>query len=136
MKANSKSLFGITLCLILVSITWASAFASTDANPVFIGSQIVLASNLKAEISTETKVSCEKITVSSLYRQQVNRSGSTVYSSVKLSNPTSTFSDDTNYFAWMDCSESATKGNYYRLKVTFNADGTTMTAYSNVVQYQ
>ncbi len=136
MKLNLKSLLGITLCLALVTMTWTSAFAVAYANPVFIGSQVVLASDLSAEIGAETKVSCEEISLSSLYLQHVNSSGTQIYSSVKLSNPTSVFSDDSNYYAWMDCSENATKGNYYRLKVIFDADGTTMTSYSNVVQYK
>ena len=136
MELKLRSLLGIVLCLVLVSMTWTSACAATDANPVFIGSQVVLARNLKAEIGAETKGPCEEITISSLYLQHVNSNGSKVYSSTRLSNPTSTFSDESNYYAWMDCSESATKGNYYRLKVIFNADGTSMTAYSNVAQYQ
>lgn len=136
MTLNKKTLLGIILCIVLITMTWTSAFAVTYANPVFVGSQIVLASDLNAEISTETKMPCEQITISSLYLQQVNRAGTEVYSSVKLSNPTSTFSDDSNYFAWMDCSGSATKGNYYRLKVIFDADGTTLTSYSNIVQYK
>lgn len=111
------------------------AYAIIDANPVFSDGDAYLFSDLSAEVNASTKGPCEKIVVSSMYLQRVNSSGSTIYSSTRISGPSESFSDASNYWGAHDFSGNATKGNYYRIKVTFSAEGESITRYSNIVYY-
>lgn len=70
-----------------------------------------------------------------MYLQRVNSSGSTIYSSTRITGPSESFSDASNYWGAHDFSGNATKGNYYRIKVTFSAEGESITRYSNIVYY-
>lgn len=58
-----------------------------------------------------------------------------IYSSTRISGPAESFSDSSNYWGAHDFSGNATKGNYYRIKVTFSAEGESITRYSNIVYY-
>lgn len=111
------------------------AYAIIEANPIFSDGDAYLFSDLTAEVNASTKGPCEEIVVSSMYLQRVNSSGSTIYSSTRISGPSESFSDASNYWGAHDFSGNATKGNYYRIKVTFSAEGESITRYSNIVYY-
>lgn len=131
-----KSHFNVLLVTIILLVSMVpSAYAVIDANPVFSAGDAYLFDDLTAELNARTKGPCEEIVVSSMYLQRVNSSGSTIYSSTRISGPSESFSDASNYWGAHDFSGNATKGNYYRIKVTFSAEGESITRYSNIVYY-
>lgn len=111
------------------------AYAIEDANQIFSDGDAYLYTDMTVEMNARTKGPCEEIVVSSMYLQRVNSSGSTVYSFSRISGPSQSFSDASNYWGSHDCSGQATKGYYYRVKVTFSAEGESITRYSNIVYY-
>lgn len=123
----------VTIILLMGMIT--CAYAVVDANPVFSAGDAYLFEDMTLEVNARTKGPCEEIVVSSMYLQRVNSSGSTIYSSTRISGPSESFSDASNYWGAHDFSGNATKGNYYRIKVTFSAEGESITRYSNIVYY-
>lgn len=123
----------VTIILLIGMIT--CAYAVVDANPVFSAGDAYLFEDMTLEVNARTKGPCEEIVVSSMYLQRVNSSGSTIYSSTRISGPSESFSDASNYWGAHDFSGNATKGNYYRIKVTFSAEGESITRYSNIVYY-
>lgn len=133
---NRKFQLGILLAtMLLFSCMATSAYAIVDANPVFSAGDAYLFDDMTLEVNARTKGPCEEIIVSSMYLQRVNSSGSTIYSSTRISGPSESFSDASNYWGAHDFSGNATKGYYYRVKVTFSAEGESITRYSNIVYY-
>lgn len=130
-----RSILCIALCFAIFLSFSIPAHAAITANPIFVGGYVIVENDLSVELHAQTKYDCENITVSSMSFQRVNSTGSTIYSSTSLPTPTSTFSNSTNYYAWLNCASYATSGNYYRLSVTFIADGVTMTITSRIVHY-
>lgn len=133
---NRKFQLSILLAtMLLLSCMVTCAYAIIDANPVFSAGDAYLFDDMTLEVNARTKGPCEEIIVSSMYLQRVNSSGSTIYSSTRISGPSESFSDASNYWGAHDFSGNATKGYYYRVKVTFSAEGESITRYSNIVYY-
>lgn len=131
-----KLQFHILLIVIVLLLGTANcAYAIIDANLVFSDGDAYLFTDLTAEVNASTKGPCEEIVVSSMYLQRVNSSGSTIYSAIRITGPSESFSDASNYWGAHDFSGYATTGNYYRIKVTFSAEGESITRYSNIVYY-
>lgn len=132
---RSISMYTLLIAIVLLFGMMSSAHAIIDANPIFSDGDAYLFDDMTLEVNARTKGPCEEIVVSSLYLQRVNSSGSTIYSSTRISGPSESFSDASNYWGAHDFSGNATKGNYYRIKVTFSAEGESITRYSNIVYY-
>ena len=123
--------FTVTLLLLFC----ATANASTYASPVFESCYVLLNSSLEAEVSASLQLDCDTVYVKSAILQRVNKNGSTVYSSKAILPTTKTSYNVSDYTDWMDFSKHAEHGNYYRVRITFYADGYTSTATSAVVYY-
>lgn len=134
MKRN-KSMYTLVIVIAFLFGVMGSAYALIDANPIFSDGDAYLFDDMTLEVNARTKGPCEEIIVSSMYLQRVNSSGSTIYSSTRISGPSESFSDASNYWGAHDFSGNATKGYYYRVKVTFSAEGESITRYSNIVYY-
>lgn len=132
---RSISMYTLLIAIVLLIGMMGSAHAIIDANPIFSDGDAYLFDDMTLEVNARTKGPCEEIVVSSMYLQRVNSSGSTIYSSTRISGPSECFSDASNYWGAHDFSGNATKGNYYRIKVTFSAEGESITRYSNIVYY-
>ena len=132
---RSISMYTLLIAIVLLFGMMGSAHAIIVANPIFSDGDAYLFDDMTLEVNARTKGPCEEIVVSSLYLQRVNSSGSTIYSSTRISGPSESFSDASNYWGAHDFSGNATKGNYYRIKVTFSAEGESITRYSNIVYY-
>lgn len=133
MKKNMVKCLSCVLSVFVLFACVHCAQAAIDANAVFSYGEAHLYADFSVELWATTKGPCEEIVVSSMYLQRVNSSGSTVYSSTRLSGPSESFSDSSNYWGAHDCSGNASSGNYYRIKVTFSAEGESITRYSNIV---
>lgn len=131
----TRALWITIFCFVLLLVNLIPAYAATYANPIFSGGYVIVTDDLDVELCADTKGPCDSISVSSISMQRVNSTGSVVYSSTSLPRPTSSVSNSTTYYAWMNCASYATSGNYYRLSVTFIADGVTMTITSRIVHY-
>lgn len=131
-----KTPFCLILCLALLFSLSVSANAAMDASPVFVGGHVIVDNDLSAELHAQTKYECDDLGVASVDLHRVNSNGSITYSVTPLPLPTSTFGDSIDYYGWIECGGYAVKGSYYRLCVTFIADGMTMTITSRIVQYQ
>ena len=134
-RANFKGILSITICLTLLFVFSVPAHAAITANPIFVGGYVIVDDALGVELHAQTKADCDNISVNSIYLQRVNSTGSVIYSSTSIPNPTSSVGNSTHYYAWLNCASYATSGNYYRLSVTFIADGVTMTISSRIVHY-
>ncbi|MBE5786072.1 MAG: hypothetical protein E7324_00865 [Clostridiales bacterium] len=84
----------------------------------------------------ETKYDVDDLGVASIDLHRVNSNGSITYSITPLPLPTTTYVDSMLYYGSKSCGGYAVRGSYYRLCVTFIADGMTMTITSRIVQYQ
>lgn len=135
MNRNMVKCWSCIICILSFFTCMHSAQAAIEANAVFSYGEVCLYDAFSAELFASTKGPCEEIVVSSMYLQRVNSSGSTIYFSTRISGPSESFSDSSNYWGAHDFSGSATTGNYYRIKVTFSAEGESITRYSNIVYY-
>ena len=135
MNKNMAKCLSCILCFFSLFAYTQFAQAAVEANAVFSYGEACLYSDFSAELFASTKGPCEEIVVSSMYLQRVSSDGSTLYSSTRISGPSESFSDTSNYWGAHDFSGNVTEGNYYRIKVTFSAEGESITRYSNIVYY-
>ena len=135
MNMKHKTLLMLFSCIVCFATIGSMAFAIEDASPTYALATVTLNSNLVASCNAETRTDCNEIYISSMYLQRVNSSGTSVYSSIRIDPPSTTASGTDTFFVTHNCSEAASAGNYYRVKVTFWADGEEKTDYSNVVYF-
>jgi len=121
----------VTFVMVLALFMTGTAYANTitpKASTSFTVSSVSWNSSLTTAFSATTKQNCESIKVTSVVLQK--KSGSTWSNNKTLTAPTKEATNTKVFKASADYSGKAGVGTY-RLKVVFNADGVTVTSYSN-----
>lgn len=133
MKKKIALAFALVLCLSLLGQT-ACAFAPVPfADSYFDSATISLSSSMKASFSALTSYKSSKIQVTSCTLQRKN--GNTWNDVATLTPPSTVATNAYSYRASSAYSSAATSGYTYRVWAVFNADGHTVTRYSNSVAY-
>ncbi len=135
MKNNKKRiLISAALLFVLVILTFSVAYANLQASAVFVSKTVSLSTSMRSSISCSTSVDCKKIYVSAVKLEK--KIGTDWVSTTSLPCPSTTAVNTDIFGAGMDYSSYCTKGNTYRIVVTFNADGTTASATSGSNTYK
>lgn len=137
MNRKNKSLCLLVAALLLCAYIPLTALA-TDfvpmASPVFVSKSAGLSTAMKAIMTCSTSVICNKIYVSGVALQK--QSGSSWAHDKNLPCPSATATNASSFGTSMDYSSYCTKGNTYRVVITFNADGVTASATSGSATYK
>lgn len=127
----------ITLSLMLIFSFSVVSVQATEIRPfastAFKKSSISLSTSGNATFSATVDIICDSISVSGCTLQQ--KSG-TKWVDAKSLTPPDSMSNTFVYSKSKDYSSSMTSGKTYRIKATFNADGTTLTKYSGSINYK
>lgn len=122
-------MLGLVLALLLFVNCALANGALPRADAVFSSTEISLSTKMNASFTAQTKVKASEIKVTEI------KDGSKWVDDGDLPPPSKNATDTTRYTASKDYSGDCTSGNTYRIKAVFDADGHTITAYSNSVNY-
>ncbi len=134
MKKKSVCLLVVALLLCTHVVFLASADITPMASPVFVAKTASLSTAMKSVMTCTTSVTCNQIYVSAVTLQR--KSGSSWVNAGPLPCPTTVATNASSFATSKDYSSYCTRGNTYRVVITFNADGVTASATSGSSTYQ
>lgn len=134
MKKKFAIIVTVALLICTHVLFLTSASAGLQASPVFNTKSVALSSTMTATMTCTTSVDCKKIYVSAVRLERLSN-GSWVKDQ-DLPCPTATATNDNSFGTSKAYASYCTKGNTYRIVVTFNGDGVTASATSVSVAYK
>ena len=123
----------ISLVFVLSIVCVATAEMQPFANQYFYEASVAFNNQGKSVFTATTTFQFNNLSVTSCVLQM--KSGNTWINSQTLTPPSTTASQRYTYSAEKTYSLNCVSGKTYRLKAIFNADGHTITRYSNEVRF-